>query len=116
MRMKPKPYICLEPGCETSFTRPFDLSRHQISHRTNIRIDCPEGWCGRSGLPGGRMESGGFSRLDHFYEHVKKVHRKEVIKDVRGTMWVKSPDGRLVEVQCLSYAGERERRVWRGDG
>ncbi|MCJ1423947.1 hypothetical protein MMC29_001832 [Sticta canariensis] len=96
---KPKPYVCLHSGCETSFTRPFDLGRHmKTTHQAGVRIDCPEGWCGRSGLPDGR-EKGGFSRADHFYEHVSKVHRKVVVKDANGAMYVRSTDGRESEVR-----------------
>lgn len=99
---KPKPYVCLHSGCETSFTRPFDLGRHmKTTHQAGVRIDCPEGWCGRSGLPDGR-EKGGFSRADHFYEHVSKVHRKVVVKDENNVMYVRSPDGRESEVRVTN--------------
>lgn len=96
---KDKPYHCLEAGCDGRFTRPFDLSRHlKTTHLSGRRIDCPEGWCGRAGQPE-RGEKGGFTRVDHFYEHVKKVHRKEVIKDSNGNMFVKNSDGRLSEAR-----------------
>lgn len=91
------------PKCETSFTRPYDLRRHQITKHANAnlanakRYDCPEETCRRYGIPESRSERGGFTRLDHFRDHVKNLHHKTVIKDNNkdgGQYWVLDPKER----------------------
>lgn len=98
-KRKRMPYYCLYPGCDASFDRVPDLVRHQgAMHSTGgCVIDCPEDCCGRSGPREGRG-TGGFSRLDHFREHVKKVHGKELVKDDEGDWCVKSSDGQMRKV------------------
>lgn len=92
---KPETYICPEPGCNKSFERLFSLISHRENvHRISLRIECPEVSCQRTGLPAGR-DKVVFSRMDHFYEHVKKVHHKEVVQDSTGSIWVKASDGQM---------------------
>lgn len=83
------------------FSRPYDLGRHQQSlHFNSKRFDCPLEDCRRYGIPGG-TERGGFTRLDHFRDHVKNLHGQIVIKDKDsngGQYWVLDPqkgDGEL---------------------
>lgn len=84
------------------FARAYDLGRHQITrHAHTKRFDCPEENCRRYGMPESRGERGGFTRLDHFRDHVKNLHNKKVVKDKEkdgGQCWVVDPmetDGRL---------------------
>lgn len=84
------------PRCEATFARAYDLGRHQKTKHTNAkRFDCPEENCRRYGIPESRGERGGFTRLDHFRDHVKNLHGKNVIKDKDregGQHWVLDPN------------------------
>lgn len=84
------------PRCEATFARAYDLGRHQKTKHTNTkRFDCPEENCRRYGIPESRGERGGFTRLDHFRDHVKNLHGKNVIKDKDregGQHWVLDPN------------------------
>lgn len=94
------------PRCEATFARAYDLGRHQKTKHTNAkRFDCPEENCRRYGIPESRGERGGFTRLDHFRDHVKNLHGKNVIKDKDregGQHWVLDPN-------------EGDRRLWMRD-
>lgn len=94
------------PRCETTFARAYDLGRHQKTKHTNAkRFDCPEENCRRYGIPLARSERGGFTRLDHFRDHVKNIHGKIVIKDKGsngGQHWVSDPN-------------DIEKRLWMRD-
>lgn len=94
------------PECEAMFARPYDLGRHQKTRHANTkRYDCPEETCRRYGTPEYRGERGGFTRLDHFRDHVKNLHNKIVIKDKErdgGQHWVLDPM-------------ETDRRLWMRD-
>ena len=94
------------PGCEATFARPYDLGRHQKTRHTYTkRYDCPEDTCRRYGIPESRSEKGGFTRLDHFRDHVKHLHNKTVIKDKDkdgGQHWVLDPN-------------DMDRRLWMRD-
>lgn len=96
---RPKPYSCIFPECEASFARPYDLGRHQKSrHANSKRFDCPIESCRRYGSFVASNERGGFTRLDHFRDHVKNLHGKAIIKDKDGQYWVVDPrerDGEL---------------------
>lgn len=82
------PPVCFEIGCGNSFKRLYDLRCHQENvHRIGMLLHCPEPFCDRVDIPDGHNK-GGFSRLDHFYEHAKKVHRKEVFMDATGHIWM----------------------------
>lgn len=59
---------------------------------SGARVNCPIVGCAHAG----------FSRLDKFYEHIKSVHHREVIKDCRGNRWVKDSGGGLLEVRWTS--------------
>ncbi|KMU74454.1 hypothetical protein CISG_04525 [Coccidioides immitis RMSCC 3703] len=68
-------YICVHPGCESSFSRPADLSRHQVSvhFRDGVMLDCPKPRCTRKG-------DQGFSRQDHLIEHLRQFHCMKLAK------------------------------------
>lgn len=68
-------YICVHPGCESSFSRPADLSRHQVSvhFRDGVMLDCPRPRCARKG-------DQGFSRQDHLIEHLRQFHCMKLAK------------------------------------
>ncbi|CAF9932574.1 MAG: hypothetical protein GOMPHAMPRED_006613 [Gomphillus americanus] len=67
--------VCPYKGCGSTgkFKRRTDLVRHirtqheAEKHKTN----CKHAWCGRTG-------DNGFSRLDHYREHLREVHREEI--------------------------------------
>lgn len=87
------------PDCAAAFARPYDLGRHQQSRHVNSkRFDCPVESCRRFGVPMASNGRGGFTRLDHFRDHVKNLHGKAVIKDKNsagGQYWVQIRDGEL---------------------
>ena len=68
-------YVCLYLACSARFSRSSDLDRHIKTHflQTVERIDCPYGadLCGRNG-------ERGFSRKDHWTEHLTKVHGVQI--------------------------------------
>ena len=66
-------FPCLSEGCESDFGRVTDLKRHYNSVHVASRIDCPHKWCGRTGAYG-------FSRKDHFNEHLREVHKQDIPK------------------------------------
>ena len=66
-------YPCLWEGCESDFGRATDLHRHYNSVHVSVRTDCPHKWCGRTG-------NHGFSRKDHFKEHLREVHKQDIPK------------------------------------
>ena len=59
---------------------------------SGARVNCPIVGCAHAG----------FSRLDKFYQHIKSVQHREVIKDCRGNSWVKDSGGGLLEVRWTS--------------
>ena len=74
-------YVCLHVGCDRSFSRSHDLKRHGRIHFPDSAtwIDCEGKGCGRVGRPQ-QGEKGGFSRRDHYVEHLRKVHKKDIPK------------------------------------
>ena len=66
-------FPCLSEGCGSEFGRVTDLKRHYNSVHVTSRIDCPHNWCGRTGAHG-------FSRKDHFNEHLREVHKQDIPK------------------------------------
>ncbi|KAK2759864.1 hypothetical protein FQN54_002598 [Arachnomyces sp. PD_36] len=68
-------YHCLEPGCESSFTRAADLKRHLTTVHFPYKIDCPEPGCARKGENGFAAQ-----RTDHLNEHRRQVHGSNVPK------------------------------------
>jgi hypothetical protein len=68
-------YHCDIPGCEskTRFTRKTDLQRHVKSLHHVVKFDCKYSWCGRSA-------ENGFVRKDHYLEHLREMHRKDIPK------------------------------------
>lgn len=66
---------CVVPGCpsETCFTRKTDLHRHVKSVHDRVKFDCEYPWCGRIG-------ENGFVRKDHYLEHLREMHRKDIPK------------------------------------
>ncbi|KAK2747916.1 hypothetical protein FQN57_001507 [Myotisia sp. PD_48] len=66
-------YVCVYPGCNSTFSRPADLNRHQVSVHFPCRISCPEEGCARKGPLG-------FTRRDHLNEHLRQFHKAEVEK------------------------------------
>ncbi|KAI4237458.1 MAG: hypothetical protein LQ349_001848 [Xanthoria aureola] len=81
---KPTQGICLYPGCPRQFARAYDLERHMKVHFPDPtgRLDCPyagEGsFCKRVG-------ERGFTRKDHWSEHLRNVHMVDLPKSARGT-------------------------------
>ncbi|KAK2761691.1 hypothetical protein FQN54_001519 [Arachnomyces sp. PD_36] len=65
-----RPYHCLEPGCESSFSRAADLKRHLTSVHFPYKIERPEPAClvckGENGFAA--------HRPDHLNEHKRQVH------------------------------------------
>jgi len=68
-------YLCMVPGCESSFSRSADLNRHynSVHFPQNSRIDCPKHRCSRKG-------ENGFPRHDHLKEHLRQYHGEGVPK------------------------------------
>ncbi|KAL1958522.1 hypothetical protein VTO42DRAFT_4386 [Malbranchea cinnamomea] len=66
-------YVCLFPMCTSSFSRPADLSRHQMSVHVRAPIDCPKPRCSRKG-------ENGFTRQDHLTEHLRQYHGEKLEK------------------------------------
>jgi len=62
-------FLCMWPGCESSFSRSADLSRHynSVHLRPTSMVDCPKHRCTRKG-------TNGFPRLDHLKEHLRQYH------------------------------------------
>lgn len=86
-------YICLFEDCNGEFSRLHDLKRHVATHHPEEArwIDCKGKGCGRTGKPQPGKEKGGFSRLDHYLEHLRKVHKKDIPKgrgSGKGVKWV----------------------------
>ena len=86
-------YICLYEECDGEFSRLHDLKRHVATHHPEEArwIDCKGKGCGRTGKPQPGKEKGGFSRLDHYLEHLRKVHKKDIPKgrgSGKGVKWV----------------------------
>ena len=78
----PRPYMCVHPGCNSDFARYYDLQRHMKVHFPSMRFDCPyarSGTCGRAGEKTDTSK-GGFTREDHFVDHLIVVHREDIPK------------------------------------
>ena len=70
---------CLNPRCEYQTRRQYDLDRHQRVHIPSVpgeKHDCPRRGCGRTGKKG-------FDRKDHLREHLRKVHTRDIPKQIR---------------------------------
>lgn len=70
---------CTVEGCKRTkpFARNADLRRHvEIVHQGAIRISCKHVWCGRVG-------EHGFTRRDHYHEHLRDVHVEKHIQNAR---------------------------------
>ena len=76
-----KPYVCVHPGCTSSFSKDYDLGRHMKIRHMKIhlplaRFDCPyagSSTCGRTGEKTATSK-GGFTREDYYLAHLKRVH------------------------------------------
>ncbi|KAL8876131.1 MAG: hypothetical protein Q9198_005617, partial [Flavoplaca austrocitrina] len=76
------PYVCAFPNCTRSFARPYDLNRHVKVHFPADKHDCPQGL--RSDSLCKRVGEHGFSRRDHLFEHMRRVHMMDVPRSSRG--------------------------------
>ena len=78
-RSAPRPikgvyFSCLYIGCSYQTKRQHDLERHQLAHDPPpSKFDCLERGCDRTGY-------NGFDRGDHFKEHMRKVHARDISK------------------------------------
>ena len=69
---------CLHKDCEYETKRPYDLDRHTASKHPSAlseKFDCPGRGCGKTG-------EFGFNRKDHLTEHLRKVHAKDIPKNI----------------------------------
>lgn len=68
-------YQCNVLGCrsKTRFTRKTDLQRHIRSLHHGAKFDCEYKWCGREA-------DNGFTRKDHYLEHLREMHRLRIPK------------------------------------
>ncbi|MCJ1445775.1 MAG: hypothetical protein MMC23_006280 [Stictis urceolatum] len=71
-------YTCTYPGCKSTgkFKRVTDYQRHMKTVHYPERFDCKYakgGFCGREGTHG-------FTRQDHYNDHLRDVHRIDIPK------------------------------------
>ncbi|KAI9776244.1 MAG: hypothetical protein M1839_000477 [Geoglossum umbratile] len=68
-------FACLEPSCDSLFTRKADLERHVATMHAPraARFDCPLARCHRKG-------EDGFTREDHLNEHLRNYHNRDIPK------------------------------------
>ena len=85
---------CQYPGCPRQFARAYDLDRHIKVHfpSSTTKLDCPYG--AEVGSFCKRVGERGFTRKDHFYEHLRNVHFVGVRKLSRG-MRDQPPQGEI---------------------
>lgn len=99
-------YPCLMPNCEGVFTRAADLDRHYTTvHRQGGLIDCRHVWCGRTG-------DRGFSRRDHYREHLREVHREDIPRGRQGAGVANTQSGTIARVRGSRVPLERRRRCF----
>ncbi|KAH6672961.1 hypothetical protein B0J14DRAFT_592109 [Halenospora varia] len=60
-------FSCDQPYCTKSFTRKYELSRHQLRHSGQRAYACSFTGCKRAG-------TNGFTRKDHLRQHLRQVH------------------------------------------
>ena len=68
-------YYCLQPNCNYSSTRAYDLKRHTKAHFPADQNPCPYSWYGCDRKP--------FSRKDHLMEDLRKSHAEGVQRNFR---------------------------------